>query len=752
MEAFYREEERDGIRFSWNSWPVSKNEATKMVLPLACMYSPFKQSPNIPKVQYEPVMCGGNCRTILNPHCDVDVNAKIWTCPFCYRRNPFPPHYSVVTATNLPAELVPAFTTIEYILPRSPALAPVFLYVVDTCMSENELGPLKDALLRSLCLLPENALVGLITFGNMVQVHELAFEGCPKSYVFSGKKELQPEQVKELLGIQKAGAAAVPAQQQQQAKRFIKELKICEETLETIMEELQPDPSNFPNDQRKRRSTGVALSVAIGLMESGFTNCAGRIMTFVSGPCTQGPGLVVGESLKEFIRAHHDIQNDNARHMAKATKHYTQLAAVAAKNGHVIDIFGCSLDQIGLLEMRALVQATGGIAVLADDFASPMFTDSFNRIFQKDEHGFYKIGFNAAFEIQTCKELKVCGAIGQCASLNKTSPSVSESVVGVGGTTAWRLCGMDPSSTLALYFDVAAQTPATKGQKGVLQFQTHYQNSFGQKILRVTTVSRPWADPNLGNTPLIQGFDQEAAAVLMARYSAFKAETQDTRDILRWLDRSLIRLCSRFAEYRKGEAMTFSLNPMFALYPQFMFHLRRSDLLQVFNNSPDETCFKRLMANRECVDAVLMMIQPTLEAYTLENPEPTPVMLSATSLSPDRILVLDTFFHVCVWTGDKIAEWRNQKYHEKPEFEHLKKLLEAPENYVEMVRKERFPAPRFIKADEGKSQARFLTAKVDPAITPSQFGGNTSEIMTEDVKLEVFMDHLKNLAVANQPV
>lgn len=38
------------------------------------------------------------------------------------------------------------------------------------------------------------------------------------------------------------------------------------------------------------------------------------------------------------------------------------------------------------------------------------------------------------------------------------------------------------------------------------------------------------------------GFDQEVAAVLMARISIFKAELDDGPDVLRWLDRMLIRL------------------------------------------------------------------------------------------------------------------------------------------------------------------------------------------------------------------
>lgn len=43
-------------------------------------------------------------------------------------------------------------------------------------------------------------------------------------------------------------------------------------------------------------------------------------MLFVGGPCTQGPGAVVGDELKSTIRSHHDIDKDNAKYMKKAIK------------------------------------------------------------------------------------------------------------------------------------------------------------------------------------------------------------------------------------------------------------------------------------------------------------------------------------------------------------------------------------------------------------------------------------------------
>ncbi len=49
----------------------------------------------------------------------------------------------------------------------------------------------------------------------------------------------------------------------------------------------------------------------------------------------------------------------------------------------------------------------------------------------------------------------------------------------------------------------------------------------------------------------------------------------------------------------------------------------------------------RFLLNRENVTNSLTMIQPTLDAYTFNGP-PVPVLLSANSLTPDRILLLDT--------------------------------------------------------------------------------------------------------------
>ena len=197
---------------------------------------------------------------------------------------------------------------------------------------------------------------------------------------------------------------------------------------------------------------------------------------------------------------------------------------------------------------------------MTDSFTSSMYKQSFVRIFNKDEQDNLLMAFNANLEVLTTKELKVTGLIGHAVSNNKKSVSVGETECGIGNTCSWKMCGIDPESSYGIYFEIAGQGGPNQmqagPQKGMMQFLTYYQHSAGQFHLRVTTVARNLSGPS-GDPAIAQSFDQEAAAVLMSRIAVFKAEVDDGPDVLRWVDRMLIRLCSRFAEYRKDDPSSF---------------------------------------------------------------------------------------------------------------------------------------------------------------------------------------------------
>ncbi|XP_022880508.1 protein transport protein SEC23-like [Olea europaea var. sylvestris] len=484
----------EGVRMTWNNWPRTKVEASKCVIPIAASIQPIHPHVDLQVLPYPPLRCK-TCSAILSPYCRVDFTALIWMCPFCYQRNHFPQHYQSISQTNLPAELYPNFPSIEYTIPSYPqnpqnfntstTVCPIYLFVFDTCLLEEELDFAKSALKRAIGMLPDNAMVGFVSYGTQVQVHELGFSEMSKVYVFRGSKELSKDPVLERLGLGAAGRRV-------------------------------------------------------------------------------GPGIQKG---------------------------------------------GDGLNPLG---------------------------------------GVPNSGINRDLYL--------------------------------GWIDSWLT-----SDTYGLH------------------------SHFGWLILYCQ-----------------EGFDAT-----------------------RWLDRNLIRLCSKFGDYRKDDPSSFTLNPCFSLFPQFMFNLRRSQFVQVFNNSPDETAYFRILLNREIISNAAVMIQPSLISYSF-NSLPVPALLDVSSIGADRILLLDSYFSVVIFHGTTIAQWRNMGYQNQPEHQAFAHLLQAPHDDAELIIRDRFPVPRLVVCDQHGSQARFLLAKLNPSASYSnvhEMAAGSDVIFTDDVSLQVFIDHLQQLAV-----
>lgn len=666
----------------------------------------------------------------------------------------------------MPAELFPQYTTIEYetSAPNEKAQSGsgnVFLLVVDTCIIEEELEFLKSALLQVLGMVAENCLVGLITFGTYVHVHELGFGQISKVHVFKGTKEVTKDQLLEQMGFfakkprPSTGviAGVRDGLSQESISRFLLPASDCEFVLNSILEELLKDPWPVPSDQRAARCTGTALCLAAHLLGVCVPGSGARIIAFLGGPSTEGSGAIVSKNLSEPLRSHKDLDKDSAPQYHKSVKFYEGLSKQLVHQGHVIDVFASALDQVGVAELKVAVEKTGGLVVLAESFGHSVFKGSLKRVFQSDDHDL-GLSSNGIFEINCSKDIKVQGIIGPCASLEKKGPLSSETVIGQGNTTAWKLCGLDKTTSLCLIFEIIKkESPDVIAQAAnnqfYFQFLTYYQHGSGQMRLRATTISRRWVAGPGSKEDIISGFDQEAAAVVMARQVSFIMETEAEFDPIRWLDKSLIHICSRFGEYQKDSPSSFSLSPRLSLFPQFMFHLRRSQFVQVFNNSPDETAYFRMILNRENVANSVVMIQPSLISYSFHS-GPEPALLDVTSLVADKILILDSYFTIVVFHGSTVAQWRKAGYHEQPEHQAFANLLQAPRDDADATIRERFPVPRLVICDQHGSQARFLLAKLNPSATynsnaPATPGGDI--LFTDDVSFEVFLDHLQRLAV-----
>ena len=752
MFDILKEESQNSIRMSWNVLPSNSIDLQRYIVPCGIHYTPIKQVDNLQILEYEPLTCK-TCKSVIAPQFQIDFRSKCWSCPFCDSKNMFPTIYAQnISEQNLPAELLPEATTIEYKLNRKESKFPVFMFLIDTAIDESELSELKETIQSTLSSIPPECEIGIITYGSMCNLVELGFTDFPKMFVFKGDKKYTAQNIVTQLGLFNKND---PRMQSQNAKKFLVPLKDSVFSINSFLDDLFSDPFPIGFEERKCNCLGLAINVAISLLESVHNGEPCRIFIFAGGPCNIGSGKIVDVKLKETIRNYLDFEkgNENTNHFQEAIKYYDDLADRAFKANQIIDIYSCCLNQIGLLEMKFLVEKTGGVMVLTDSFSTSSFKDTFTKIFESDEEGNLKMCFKGRSEIFLSKPLKVKGALGHLVSLNSndTLKMVSNDYpIGQGKTRIWNLGGIDSTSTYTYILDV---DPKANGQNNyryaTIQFQTNYIASDRTTRLRVTTIRRKIASDLQNNKyEVAQSFDQEASAVLIAKMAIDKNIKEERIEVLRWIDKTLIQLTSRFAEYNKDEPSSFKLTKEFEIFPQFIFYLRRSFVIQNFNASPDEVTEYKTILLRENVTNGTIMIQPALFSYSAEDPESNPVLLKIDNMKTDVVLLLDAFFFVCVWYGEDVCKWRDAGYQNDPEYENIKYMLDNPVDYAQNIISERLPVPKYVSADYGSGQERLIKSVLDPNLGDSS---NIKEgyFVSDDVSLHVFLEHLIKKAVSS---
>ncbi len=79
-----------GILFQAHAWYIARprdkineltalQEASRLVVPIGALYTPLKEKPDTPLLQYEPVTCKQPCRAVLNPFAYVVCPSKSYS-------------------------------------------------------------------------------------------------------------------------------------------------------------------------------------------------------------------------------------------------------------------------------------------------------------------------------------------------------------------------------------------------------------------------------------------------------------------------------------------------------------------------------------------------------------------------------------------------------------------------------------------------------------------------------------------------
>ncbi|KAG0417293.1 Protein transport protein SEC23, partial [Dictyocoela roeselum] len=307
--------------------------------------------------------------------------------------------------------------------------------------------------------LPDDARIAIVTFGTHVELLDL---DTANVYVFSGKKSYD----KGVCELIERGLLRGKEEGSGQAAmlRFFKAKSENHEKILAFIDKLERDQFPVIDGKRPVRCTGAALSLAVSICEGLFSDTGLKIFLFTQGPCTFGPGCTASLNLKDDLRSTSDILSGSATYAKTASDFYATFAKKMGDLGYSIDILAATLYDIGLYEMKPIIDTTGGMVVMAQDFDREIFTTSCRKL-QNSQYG-----FNAKIRVNCSSSIIFKGTFGQ----------------GCPVGTNWRLNALYPSHTLAFLFESKASEPGT----GYVQIVTQYQREDRKLITRITTFAR----------------------------------------------------------------------------------------------------------------------------------------------------------------------------------------------------------------------------------------------------------------------
>ena len=711
-------------RWTFNLAPAEMSENVAPILPFGCILNPLGELSALNVVPYSPISCR-YCQSILSPLNKIDYRNRTWLCVFCSSRSGLPSTGSDLVPN---ADSTDTFVTDYQLKPGSAVHSQgiIHLFVIDICVpTEDELAALKENLFQSITLLPSNARVGLISFGAVIELHEMSpMEAHSRSYAFRGSTEYSSANVREILGVNAI------------AERFLAPIADAEFLLSQCIDRLEGDVWPEIRSQRPIRCTGSALSLAAGLLDICYPKQPARILAFLSGVCSEGPGKAVGLSKEELIRGHMDIRRGSnaGKYWLDSTEFFSTLMQKMVLNSHVLDVCSACIDQTGIAEMRKCIECTGGYLLMVDTWRKSSFPQSLqNMLAHVESHA-----YNVSIEIKTSVDWKIMGAIGPFTGVFKNSSSISTTEMGLGKTCQWVSSRMDTETAIACYFELLDSTLEYR----FLQVLVKYTDSTGDVRLRTVSVRHPTRKLSNHST-MGEHFDQEAAAVLVARHCSFLCESQPPDHVRRWLDTTLIKFVHRYADFTQRDAESLKLRPSLSYFPIFMYHLRRSPFLMTFNSSPDETANYRLQLYRCTVYHSILMIHPTLISYTINAP-PKPIPLDEQYIEDRSILVLDTFFDVLVYYGPIIQSWRDAGFETKNS--DFRAYCAMPLQKASAIIRRRQPCPQILECTKGDPACRVLFHKLN-STNPGLESGDVSSVATDDISLQTFTKHLKQKVV-----
>lgn len=371
-------DDTNGVRFNWNVLPSTRLEATQLLTPIGCLYTPlhtrpikYIQIPNVPTENngqnYSSPLSCSSCENYINPYTKIDRLNNMWWCPFCEKRTLFPDQYQLPlpNASNdqIPIELRQSSTTINYELPDdislglSSTIPLAFVYVIDTYQHVDEFKDESSSIqfdnliaevIESIKLLPNGSLVSIISFDEVVTIHQttknsstdftneefFGYTSEENKSIYDFETLFQDTKITRIINVKLNMSASLPTDWQESS--LVKEnylVEITPESKSLITSYLETLKYKTTDTYKPIRSTGLSqFIIAYLLSQFTFKGFMGKVSIFTSGPGTLQPGRIVSHLPGSNIRSHHDILKVNAPDFSSSSKFYQVLGYIAT--GH----------------------------------------------------------------------------------------------------------------------------------------------------------------------------------------------------------------------------------------------------------------------------------------------------------------------------------------------------------------------------------------------------------------------------------
>ena len=174
--------------------------------------------------------------------------------------------FDFISDENLPAELFKQNNTVEYKLNTKPGNPPIFIFLVDTALDEDELNQLKESIQEIISSLPQDCQIGLITYGRMCNVIELGSTDFPISYALNGEKSYKSYEIQELLGLMirntnsKNEGTFVNVSNR---PKFIMPVSEVSFFVNSFLDDLQPEGWSKESDEGDTYYVGLTINIAV---------------------------------------------------------------------------------------------------------------------------------------------------------------------------------------------------------------------------------------------------------------------------------------------------------------------------------------------------------------------------------------------------------------------------------------------------------------------------------------------------------